>query len=78
MTSITGTHIPRKGGRITSLTFATNKKNCYGPYGCTHSKDPEFIFDLGEDRPFGGFHGSNYDGGMLESFGVYVKPYEPN
>ncbi|XAR64881.1 hypothetical protein NMG60_11008767 [Bertholletia excelsa] len=78
LTSITGTHIPRKGGRITSLTFATNKNNCYGPFGYARSGDPEFIFDLGEDWPFDGFFGSNYEDGNLESFGVYVKPYEPN
>ncbi|XAR49695.1 hypothetical protein NMG60_11032968 [Bertholletia excelsa] len=78
LTSITGTHIPRKGGRITSLTFTTNKNNCYGPFGYIRPVDPEFIFDLGEDWPFDGFHGSNYEDGMLESFGVYVKPYEPN
>ncbi|XAR49694.1 hypothetical protein NMG60_11032967 [Bertholletia excelsa] len=77
LTSIAGTHIPRKGGRITSLSFTTNKNNYYGPFGNTRPGEPEFIFDIGKDWPIDGFHGSNYEDGMLESFGVYVKPYEP-
>ncbi|XAR64882.1 hypothetical protein NMG60_11008768 [Bertholletia excelsa] len=77
LTSISGTHLPRRGGRITSLAFATNKNNYYGPFGCTRFGGPEFIFDLGKERPFGGFHGSNYEDGMLESFGIYVKLYKP-
>ncbi|XAR49696.1 hypothetical protein NMG60_11032972 [Bertholletia excelsa] len=77
LTVISGTHSSKKGGKITSLMFTTNKNN-YGPYGNTRTGDPEFSFDLGKDKTFGGFHGSNHKGGMLESFGVYVRTNEPN
>ncbi|XAR49697.1 hypothetical protein NMG60_11032973 [Bertholletia excelsa] len=74
LTSISGTYVPKDdGGKIISITFLTNKNIYHGPVGGNRPGVPEFKFELGKDRQFGGFHGSNYRNGMLETFGVYVK-----
>ncbi|PSR85082.1 Protein RESTRICTED TEV MOVEMENT like [Actinidia chinensis var. chinensis] len=79
LTSLGGTyrHTSRGGFTITSLSFGTNRGN-HGPFGSTNrgrpaGDDETFNFQLGEDRSFGGFHGTTVDG-VLESIGVYVKP----
>ncbi|OIT30293.1 inactive protein restricted tev movement 1, partial [Nicotiana attenuata] len=59
-------------GFLKSITFGTNKSS-YGPYG---SNIPpcytKFSFQIGEDRSFGGFHGTKYLN-WIESIGIYVK-----
>ncbi|KAL7252188.1 hypothetical protein ACSBR1_013938 [Camellia fascicularis] len=57
---------------LTSITFGTNQGS-YGPFGEPGEYDTKFNFQMGQDRPFGGFHGSTKHG-LLESIGVYVKP----
>ncbi|XP_058212661.1 mannose/glucose-specific lectin-like isoform X2 [Rhododendron vialii] len=60
--------------QILSITFTTNNRT-YGPFGGPGfgSKfDSPFRYQLGLDRPFGGFHG--YSGHYLEAIGLYVKP----
>ncbi|XP_009758904.1 inactive protein RESTRICTED TEV MOVEMENT 1-like [Nicotiana sylvestris] len=61
---------------LRSIIFGTNK-GFYGPYGNMKTPSPanykEFKFEIGDDRSFGGFHGTEYDSG-IESIGVYVKP----
>ncbi|KAI8011050.1 Protein RESTRICTED TEV MOVEMENT 1 [Camellia lanceoleosa] len=69
LTSISGSYSPSK---VTSITFDTNRGR-YGPFGQQRQIDSQFIFQMGQDRQFGGFHGSTRDG-HLESIGVYVKP----
>ncbi|XP_060174167.1 inactive protein RESTRICTED TEV MOVEMENT 1-like isoform X2 [Lycium barbarum] len=66
---------------LRSITFVTNK-DTYGPYGkMAPSSTPsstckEFIFQLGVDRCFGGFHGTkDY---YIESIGVYLKTVTPS
>ncbi|THF95997.1 hypothetical protein TEA_009400 [Camellia sinensis var. sinensis] len=59
---------------MTSITFGTNQGS-HGPFGEPGKYDTKFNFQMGQDRPFGGFHGSTKDG-LLESIGVYVKPLE--
>ncbi|CAL5393440.1 unnamed protein product [Camellia sinensis] len=59
---------------MTSITFGTNQGS-HGPFGEPGKYDSKFNFQMGQDRPFGGFHGSTKDG-LLESIGVYVKPLE--
>ncbi|KAH6771637.1 hypothetical protein C2S52_005690 [Perilla frutescens var. hirtella] len=58
---------------LRSITFGTNLGE-YGPFGSVKSDDDkEFGIELGEDRQFGGFHGTvayNY----VQSIGVYIKP----
>ncbi|XP_059306578.1 inactive protein RESTRICTED TEV MOVEMENT 1-like [Lycium ferocissimum] len=79
LTSIRGFHNVEKELRkivcLRSITFGTNK-GTYGPYGMTTSVDPSlnehFNFEIGDDRSFGGFHGTNYSN-FIESIGVYVK-----
>ncbi|KAG5555281.1 hypothetical protein RHGRI_012724 [Rhododendron griersonianum] len=47
----------------------------YGPFGgpgIGSQFDSAFRYQLGLDRPFGGFHG--YSGHYLEAIGLYVKP----
>ncbi|KAL7220797.1 hypothetical protein ACSBR2_013649 [Camellia fascicularis] len=72
LTSISGSYICGYRYKVTSITFDTNRGR-YGPFGQQHQCDREFIFQMGQDRQFGGFHGSIKDG-SLESIGVYVKP----
>ncbi|CAL5337957.1 unnamed protein product [Camellia sinensis] len=59
---------------MTSITFGTNQGS-HGPFGEPGKYDTKFNFQMGQDRPFGGFHRSTKDG-LLESIGVYVKPLE--
>ncbi|XP_060171482.1 inactive protein RESTRICTED TEV MOVEMENT 1-like [Lycium barbarum] len=70
LTSISGFY---GSSELTSITFVTNK-HTYGPYGAMapSSTCEEFIFQLGVDRCFGGFHGTKYSN-HIESIGVYVK-----
>ncbi|XP_070047937.1 inactive protein RESTRICTED TEV MOVEMENT 1-like [Nicotiana tomentosiformis] len=60
---------------LRSIIFGTNKGS-YGPYGSTriHPSIPykEFKFEIGDDRSFGGFHGTKHDT-FIGSIGVYVK-----
>ncbi|CAL5337954.1 unnamed protein product [Camellia sinensis] len=72
LTSISGSYSITYGYKVTSITFDTNQGR-YGPFGQQHQCDREFIFQMGQDRQFGGFHGSTKCG-ELESIGVYVKP----
>ncbi|XP_073135335.1 inactive protein RESTRICTED TEV MOVEMENT 1-like isoform X2 [Henckelia pumila] len=71
ITSVSG-HKSYNNGRLNSLTFGTNKGE-YGPYGRSSSHDKEFSFRLGNDRQFGGFHGTA-DSDTVRSIGVYLKP----
>ncbi|KAL3812273.1 hypothetical protein ACJIZ3_013541 [Penstemon smallii] len=57
---------------LISITFGTNHGQ-YGPFGQSTGKDKEFLFRLGEDRQFGGFHGTA-DNNSVKSIGVYLKP----
>ncbi|KAL7123762.1 hypothetical protein ABFS83_14G004000 [Erythranthe nasuta] len=58
---------------LCSVTFGTNRGE-YGPYGkFTVNKDKDFIFRLGDDRQFGGFHGTADNNGV-RSIGVYLQP----
>ncbi|KAF7146489.1 hypothetical protein RHSIM_Rhsim04G0236000 [Rhododendron simsii] len=57
---------------ILSITFTTNKRT-YGPFGGPGGGDSAFRYQLGPDRPFGGFHGYS-SGRYLEAIGLYVKP----
>lgn len=60
---------------LRSIIFGTNKGS-YGPYGSTriHPSIPykEFKFEIGDDRSFGGFHGTKHDT-FIGSIGVYVN-----
>ncbi|XP_049359205.1 inactive protein RESTRICTED TEV MOVEMENT 1-like [Solanum verrucosum] len=78
LTSIRGFHdreSPDTFIYLRSITFGTNK-GTYGPYGMktlvNYKLLKEFNFEIGDDRTFGGFHGTKYGGG-IESIGVYVK-----
>nr|XP_016447612.1 PREDICTED: inactive protein RESTRICTED TEV MOVEMENT 1-like [Nicotiana tabacum]XP_033515393.1 inactive protein RESTRICTED TEV MOVEMENT 1-like [Nicotiana tomentosiformis] len=59
-----------------SITFGTNKGS-YGPYGMNTASSGtnyvDFKFEIGDDRSFGGFHGTKSDC-RIRSIGVYVKP----
>ncbi|XP_049405458.1 inactive protein RESTRICTED TEV MOVEMENT 1-like [Solanum stenotomum] len=73
LTGIQGTFY-RTGLR--SIKFVTNK-NVYGPYG-SDKIDPKFQYKefnvhLGDDRSFGGFHGTKSES-HIESIGIYMKP----
>lgn len=57
---------------LCSITFGTNRGD-YGPFGKFTSKDKEFVYRLGEDRQFGGFHGTADNNGV-KSIGIYLKP----
>uniref|UniRef100_A0A5B7CAJ3 Putative inactive protein RESTRICTED TEV MOVEMENT 1-like n=1 Tax=Davidia involucrata TaxID=16924 RepID=A0A5B7CAJ3_DAVIN len=57
---------------VSSITFGTNR-GTYGPFGQAKESDTFYDFDMGQDRPFGGFYGTTRDG-RLESIGVYVRP----
>ncbi|KAG5555277.1 hypothetical protein RHGRI_012720 [Rhododendron griersonianum] len=58
--------------QILSITFTTNNRT-YGPFGgCGGENDSSFRYQLGLDRPFGGFHG--YSGNYVHAIGLYVKP----
>lgn len=46
--------------------------NSHGEYGRFSSHDKEFNFELGQDRQFGGFHGTADT--TVKSIGVYVNP----
>ncbi|KAL2459321.1 Protein RESTRICTED TEV MOVEMENT 1 [Forsythia ovata] len=56
---------------IVSITFGTNH-GTYGPFGRSTGHDKEFVFQLGNDRQFGGFHGTADN--SVQSIGVYLKP----
>ncbi|KAH0733715.1 hypothetical protein KY285_009422 [Solanum tuberosum] len=59
---------------LRSITFGTNK-GTYGPYGmktAVNLKLKEFYFQIGDDRSFGGFHGTKH-GNYIESIGVYLN-----
>ncbi|XP_059287349.1 inactive protein RESTRICTED TEV MOVEMENT 1-like isoform X2 [Lycium ferocissimum] len=73
LTSIRGFCLHNNLGDLRSITFVTNKRT-YGPYGqmATSSSLKEFFFQLGVDRCFGGFHGTETDN-CITSIGVYVK-----
>ncbi|EPS70754.1 hypothetical protein M569_04010 [Genlisea aurea] len=62
----------RIGGHLCSLTIVTNL-NEYGPFGSYTKWDQEFVFRLGDDGQFGGFHGSS-DGYSIKSIGIYLRP----
>ncbi|KAI8010408.1 Inactive protein RESTRICTED TEV MOVEMENT 1 [Camellia lanceoleosa] len=72
LTSISGSYSDTNGYKVTSITFDTNLRR-YGPFGQQRQCDREFIFQMGQDKQFGGFHFSTMNG-HLESIGVYVKP----
>ncbi|KAF7145449.1 hypothetical protein RHSIM_Rhsim04G0238100 [Rhododendron simsii] len=59
--------------KILSITFTTNNRT-YGPFGGRGGgeNDSAFRYQLGLDRPFGGFYG--YSGIYLYAIGLYVKP----
>ncbi|KAL2470278.1 Protein RESTRICTED TEV MOVEMENT 1 [Abeliophyllum distichum] len=57
---------------IVSITFGTNH-GTYGPFGQSTGHDKEFVFQLGDNRQFGGFHGTADNNGV-KSIGVYLKP----
>uniref|UniRef100_A0A5B7B841 Putative inactive protein RESTRICTED TEV MOVEMENT 1-like n=1 Tax=Davidia involucrata TaxID=16924 RepID=A0A5B7B841_DAVIN len=65
-----------RGYDVDSITFGTNR-GTHGPFGGsfegTGEDDTFFDFQMGQDRPFGGFHGSTMNG-YLQSIGVYVRP----
>ncbi|KAG5569075.1 hypothetical protein H5410_058841 [Solanum commersonii] len=59
---------------LRSITFGTNK-GTYGPYGMKNAvnlKLKEFNFQIGDDRSFGGFHGTKH-GNYIESIGLYLN-----
>ncbi|KAH6823509.1 hypothetical protein C2S53_005031 [Perilla frutescens var. hirtella] len=65
-------HKSSNNSHLCSITFGTNNGE-YGPFGKFTAHDKEFIFKLGEDRQFGGFHGTA-DNNSVKSIGVYLKP----
>ncbi|KAH0708053.1 hypothetical protein KY290_009554 [Solanum tuberosum] len=73
LTGIQGTYY---SNGLRSIKFVTNK-GVYGPYGSDkiHPKVQfeEFIVHLGDDRSFGGFHGTKRKT-HIESIGIYMKP----
>ncbi|KAF7144494.1 hypothetical protein RHSIM_Rhsim04G0237600 [Rhododendron simsii] len=56
---------------IFTVAFSTNNRT-YEPFGVPHKQGYAFEYQLGEDHPFGGFHGRA--GEYLNAIGVYVKP----
>ncbi|XP_058212659.1 inactive protein RESTRICTED TEV MOVEMENT 1-like [Rhododendron vialii] len=56
---------------IFTVAFSTNNRT-YGPFGVPHKQGYAFEYQLGEDHPFGGFHGRASE--YLNAIGVYVKP----
>ncbi|KAI8561823.1 hypothetical protein RHMOL_Rhmol04G0371400 [Rhododendron molle] len=78
ITGISGCHGQYEANgckQILSITFTTNNRT-YGPFGgpgvgCKY--DSAFRYQLGLDRPFGGFHGYS-SSRYLEAIGLYVKP----
>ncbi|XAR56997.1 hypothetical protein NMG60_11024993, partial [Bertholletia excelsa] len=80
LTSISGSYHTSRNA-LTSILFTTNIST-HGPFGKQNWDDREFNFSLGEDRSFGGFHGTTtrlFDATtsriILESIGVYIKPF---
>ncbi|GFP85259.1 inactive protein restricted tev movement 1 [Phtheirospermum japonicum] len=65
-------HKSYHNNNICSITFGTNRGE-YGPFGQSTNYDKEFKFQVGEDRQFGGFHGTT-DQKNVKSIGVYLKP----
>ncbi|CAA3003911.1 Hypothetical predicted protein [Olea europaea subsp. europaea] len=59
-------------GHLISIAFGTNYET-YGPFGRFTAHDKEVAFKLGDDRQFGGFHGTA-DDNCVRSIGVYLKP----
>lgn len=74
LTGISGSYYYRDTYRqwlVFSVAFSTNNRT-YGPFGVPHKQGYAFEYQMGEDRPFGGFHGRA--GECLNAIGVYVKP----
>ncbi|KAL0433929.1 UNVERIFIED_CONTAM: hypothetical protein Slati_2727200 [Sesamum latifolium] len=65
-------HKSYNNSHLCSITFGTNHGE-YGPFGRFSGHDKEFSFRLGENRQFGGFHGTA-DYNSVKSIGVYLKP----
>ncbi|KAK4388377.1 UNVERIFIED_CONTAM: hypothetical protein Scaly_1035900 [Sesamum calycinum] len=65
-------HKSYNNSHLCSITFGTNHGE-YGPFGRFNGHDKEFSFRLGENRQFGGFHGTA-DYNSVKSIGVYLKP----
>ncbi|XP_052207933.1 protein RESTRICTED TEV MOVEMENT 1-like [Diospyros lotus] len=59
-------------GKLTSIEFGTNLGR-HGLFGRAYKDDKHFDFQMGNRRPFGGFHGTTQYG-VLKSIRVYVKP----
>ncbi|CAA0834859.1 Protein RESTRICTED TEV MOVEMENT 1 [Striga hermonthica] len=60
------------GNNLRSITFGTNRRE-YGPFGKFENYDTIFDLRLGDDRQFGGFHGTA-DEKSVRSIGVYCNP----